>query len=118
MSRTPVAFIVSTVVASTFYWWFSVIEYFIRVGVIQGHLLGFYLVILFFAFIGAGLFAIPIFLILKKLNLAKPIVILISGTIIGGIFITILDTGVFWKHPEGFSVGFIAAATFNAILGR
>ena len=118
MSRTLLAFTTSTFVASTFYWWFSVVKYFIKFGVIQNSLLGFYLVILFFAFIGTWLFAVPTFLLLKKYNLANPIIILFSGSIIGGIFITMMDTGLVWRHPEGFSVGFIAAATFNAIWRR
>ena len=93
-------------------------EYHERVGVTQQSVAGLLLAIYIFALVGTVVFAVPVYLVLRSIGLTHSVAIVTFGTCTGGAYVSLLDTGVFWRHPEGFAVGFIAAATFVLIRGR
>ena len=59
--------------------------------------------------------AVPIHVALVKLNHDKPAVYLFLGSLLGGLVIGFAETGILWRHPEGFIVGLVAAIAFNYV---
>lgn len=118
MSRTVLAFVISPAVAALFYWWASLVEYYLRVGVLQASPPSLLTFIVAFAYIGSLLVAVPVYVGLRSVGLASTAPLVASGTVVGWLFISFLDTGRPWLHPEAFATGLIAAAVFVVVRGK
>ena len=110
--KTIFAFIFATVIAAVTYWAFSIYEFKGRVGVMVSDPFGLLLLIGLFAFAGTVLLAVPTYFVLKKNKIDKTWLLLLSGTVIGGLIIGLSNSGKLWLHPEGFAIGLIAAIVF------
>ena len=112
MYRTKLAFLVAPLIASAVYWWITYVEHIHRVGVTPSTPAGFFLLVLVFAYAGTFVAALPAYLLLRAIGLAKNLPILAIGTCLGWLFISYSDDGRPLLHPEGFAVGLIAACVF------
>jgi len=115
MSRTGLAFVVTPLAASLLYWWFALVEHYVRNGVPLYSPFGLLVLVVLFSYAGAFLLAVPIYLLLRSIGAATPIPLLVSGTLLGWLFISLLNTGKPWLHPEAFATGLFAAGAFLLI---
>ena len=112
MSRTSLAFLLTPLVASVIYSWFGLVEYYLRVGVPLYSPLGFFLLATLFAYMGSALGAVPVYFLLRRVGFATTGPLLICGTLLGWLFISFLDNGKPFLHPEAFATGLLAACVF------
>jgi len=117
MTRTKIAFVVAPLIASMLYWWFVTVEHLRRTGVTPSEGLGFFGLVLVFAYVGTVFLALPTYLLLKRLRFLESFPILVAGTLIGWLLISFADDGRVWVHPEGFATGIVAAFTFLLVRG-
>ena len=115
MSKTPLAFLVAPLVASVVYSWFGIVEHSARVGVPLSSPLGFFFLSCLFAYTGSVLGGLPIYFMLRRVGMATTAPLLVCGTLLGWLFISFLDDGKPWLHPEAFAVGLLAACIFVII---